>query len=133
MRWVPDHMASSCHGCKMEFWLVRRKHHCRNCGHVFCGDCSGQMARIPSQNLIHAERVCLPCYKVLTGKNSPSRESMTESSATIGGRTSVVAQVKAGGRDASPSPPDAAAPREVPIDDAAIDAAGAFQPDHQFD
>ena len=72
----------------MEFWMVRRKHHCRNCGQVFCNECTGQVARIPSQNLITAERVCLPCYKVLTGKNSPSRESMTESSATIGGERS---------------------------------------------
>lgn len=27
--WVPDHAVSSCMGCHTEFWLGRRKHHCR--------------------------------------------------------------------------------------------------------
>lgn len=27
--WVPDHAVSSCTGCHTEFWLGRRKHHCR--------------------------------------------------------------------------------------------------------
>ncbi|KRT84772.1 tyrosine phosphatase, partial [Oryctes borbonicus] len=30
--WVPDHAVSRCTGCQTEFWLGRRKHHCRNCG-----------------------------------------------------------------------------------------------------
>ena len=85
IRWVPDHMATQCFSCKVEFWVARRKHHCRSCGQVFCNECTGQMAPIPSQNLITAERVCLPCYVRLTGKSSPSRDSMTESGGTISG------------------------------------------------
>lgn len=27
--WVPDHAVSRCTGCHIEFWLGRRKHHCR--------------------------------------------------------------------------------------------------------
>ncbi len=27
--WVPDHCVSRCTGCQTEFWLGRRKHHCR--------------------------------------------------------------------------------------------------------
>lgn len=27
--WVPDHAVSRCTGCQTEFWLGRRKHHCR--------------------------------------------------------------------------------------------------------
>ena len=27
--WVPDHAVARCQGCDVEFWLGRRKHHCR--------------------------------------------------------------------------------------------------------
>lgn len=27
--WVPDHAVSKCTSCLTEFWLGRRKHHCR--------------------------------------------------------------------------------------------------------
>lgn len=30
--WVPDHCVSRCTGCQTEFWLGRRKHHCRYIG-----------------------------------------------------------------------------------------------------
>lgn len=27
--WVPDHAVNKCTGCSTEFWLGRRRHHCR--------------------------------------------------------------------------------------------------------
>jgi len=27
--WVPDHVVTHCTGCDQEFWVARRKHHCR--------------------------------------------------------------------------------------------------------
>lgn len=33
-RWVPDHMASHCFNCDCEFWIAKRRHHCR-CGPVW--------------------------------------------------------------------------------------------------
>lgn len=27
--WVPDHVVTHCAGCNHEFWMARRKHHCR--------------------------------------------------------------------------------------------------------
>jgi myotubularin-related protein 3/4 len=27
--WIPDHAVRRCMGCDTEFWLGRRKHHCR--------------------------------------------------------------------------------------------------------
>lgn len=27
--WVPDHVVTHCAECQQEFWMVRRKHHCR--------------------------------------------------------------------------------------------------------
>jgi hypothetical protein len=32
--WVPDNEAPTCMSCKAIFTVVRRRHHCRNCGKV---------------------------------------------------------------------------------------------------
>lgn len=36
----PDRDAKACPSCKKGFGAVRRRHHCRVCGGVFCGPCS---------------------------------------------------------------------------------------------
>ena len=46
--WVPDWYVEACSGCKAAFTLVRRRHHCRQCGNIFCSKCSGMTAIIPS-------------------------------------------------------------------------------------
>lgn len=38
--WVPDERAQNCFICNAVFVsMIRRRHHCRLCGRVFCGDC----------------------------------------------------------------------------------------------
>ncbi|XP_075052713.1 phosphatidylinositol-3,5-bisphosphate 3-phosphatase MTMR4 isoform X2 [Mixophyes fleayi] len=61
-RWVPDHMASHCFNCDCEFWLAKRRHHCRNCGNVFCGGCCHLKLPIPDQQLYDPVLVCNTCY-----------------------------------------------------------------------
>lgn len=34
--WMKDDMATNCTGCQVKFSITERKHHCRNCGKVFC-------------------------------------------------------------------------------------------------
>ncbi|XP_063219429.1 myotubularin-related protein 4 isoform X2 [Bacillus rossius redtenbacheri] len=63
--WVPDHAVSRCMGCDTEFWLGRRKHHCRNCGKIFCADCSENEVPLPREQLYHPVRVCCSCYSVI--------------------------------------------------------------------
>ncbi|XP_061459419.1 myotubularin-related protein 3 isoform X2 [Rhineura floridana] len=64
-RWLPDHLAAHCYGCDSAFWLVSRKHHCRNCGNVFCSSCCNQKVPVPSQQLFEPSRVCKSCYTSL--------------------------------------------------------------------
>ncbi|KAL4660607.1 myotubularin-related protein 4 isoform X1 [Arapaima gigas] len=64
-RWVPDHMASHCFNCDCEFWIAKRRHHCRNCGNVFCKDCCHLKLPIPDQQLYDPVLVCNSCYDLL--------------------------------------------------------------------
>ncbi|CAL8343439.1 unnamed protein product [Lota lota] len=61
-RWYPDHLAAQCYRCESRFWLASRKHHCRNCGNVFCASCCDQKIPVPSQQLFEPSRVCKSCY-----------------------------------------------------------------------
>ncbi|XP_028276861.1 myotubularin-related protein 4 isoform X1 [Parambassis ranga] len=64
-RWVPDHMASHCFHCDCEFWIAKRRHHCRNCGNVFCKDCCHLKLPIPDQQLYDPVLVCNICHDLL--------------------------------------------------------------------
>ncbi|XP_061105771.1 myotubularin-related protein 4 isoform X2 [Conger conger] len=64
-RWVPDHMASHCFSCDCEFWIAKRRHHCRNCGNVFCKDCCHLKLPIPDQQLYDPVLVCNTCHDLL--------------------------------------------------------------------
>uniref|UniRef100_UPI003AAAD890 phosphatidylinositol-3,5-bisphosphate 3-phosphatase MTMR4 n=1 Tax=Centroberyx gerrardi TaxID=166262 RepID=UPI003AAAD890 len=64
-RWVPDHMASHCFNCDCEFWMAKRRHHCRNCGNVFCKDCCHLKLPIPDQQLYDPVLVCVTCHDLL--------------------------------------------------------------------
>ncbi|XP_029052960.1 myotubularin-related protein 3 isoform X3 [Osmia bicornis bicornis] len=69
--WVPDHAVSRCMGCDTEFWLGRRKHHCRCCGKIFCADCSENSTPLPSEQLYNPVRVCSECFSRLHRHASP--------------------------------------------------------------
>lgn len=61
-RWIPDEEANRCMACAVPFTAFRRRHHCRNCGGVFCGVCSNSTAPLPKYGLKKAVRVCRDCY-----------------------------------------------------------------------
>merc|ERR1711963_1050960 len=63
--WIPDHAVAACMKCSTNFWFGRRKHHCRNCGFLFCRDCSSKLIPIPSEQLYHPVRVCDDCFAEL--------------------------------------------------------------------
>ncbi|XP_041720530.1 myotubularin-related protein 3 isoform X3 [Coregonus clupeaformis] len=77
-RWYPDHLAALCYGCESRFWLATRKHHCRNCGNVFCASCCDQKIPVPSQQLFEPTRVCKTCYGSLQINTAPNPMELEE-------------------------------------------------------
>ncbi|XP_030059006.1 RUN and FYVE domain-containing protein 2 isoform X3 [Microcaecilia unicolor] len=61
--WLQDKEASHCKLCEKEFSLSRRKHHCRNCGEIFCNSCSDNELPLPSSP--KPVRVCDTCHALL--------------------------------------------------------------------
>eukprot|EP00823_Brevimastigomonas_motovehiculus_P009275 TRINITY_DN8942_c0_g1_i1.p1 TRINITY_DN8942_c0_g1~~TRINITY_DN8942_c0_g1_i1.p1 ORF type:complete len:646 (+),score=156.25 TRINITY_DN8942_c0_g1_i1:101-2038(+) len=68
--WVEDSEAKECMSCKAAFTLMNRKHHCRNCGGIFCGTCSSKKTAILKYGITDQVRVCEKCYSKLGGRSS---------------------------------------------------------------
>ncbi|CAH8850954.1 unnamed protein product [Trichobilharzia szidati] len=64
-QWTKDDEAMTCFGCDREFSISTRRHHCRNCGGIFCQTCSSNRAATTFSK--DPVRVCQACYKELTG------------------------------------------------------------------
>ena len=62
--WVRDESVSMCMACDAIFTAIRRRHHCRACGHVYCGKCSQFRAPLDYDGC-KQNRVCNKCYRVL--------------------------------------------------------------------
>nr|XP_035923186.1 lateral signaling target protein 2 homolog isoform X1 [Halichoerus grypus]XP_035923187.1 lateral signaling target protein 2 homolog isoform X1 [Halichoerus grypus] len=60
--WVPDEACGFCTACKAPFTVIRRKHHCRSCGKIFCSRCSAHSAPLPRYGQVKPVRVCTHCY-----------------------------------------------------------------------
>ncbi|XP_018407902.1 PREDICTED: lateral signaling target protein 2 homolog isoform X2 [Nanorana parkeri] len=62
--WVPDSASTQCMSCCAPFTLLRRRHHCRSCGKIFCSRCSGYSSLLPHIDNAQPVRVCSHCYHV---------------------------------------------------------------------
>ncbi|KAI9987464.1 hypothetical protein PInf_023503 [Phytophthora infestans] len=90
VRWIPDAEVSVCYGCQLLFDWVRRKHHCRYCGHVFCELCTPQRSLIREDQILtnperkylavnahNPQRVCDDCHARLEPEQEELRQTMS--------------------------------------------------------
>ncbi|XP_029298279.1 RUN and FYVE domain-containing protein 1 [Cottoperca gobio] len=66
--WLKDDEATQCKHCDKEFSIARRKHHCRNCGDIYCNTCSSNELALPSYP--RPVRVCDVCHALLLQRSS---------------------------------------------------------------
>uniref|UniRef100_A0A8C1KM34 RUN and FYVE domain containing 1 n=1 Tax=Cyprinus carpio TaxID=7962 RepID=A0A8C1KM34_CYPCA len=66
--WLKDDEATRCKQCQKEFSISRRKHHCRNCGDIYCNSCSSNELALPSYP--RPVRVCDICHSLLLQRSS---------------------------------------------------------------
>ncbi|KAG7518771.1 RUN and FYVE domain-containing protein 1 [Solea senegalensis] len=66
--WLKDDEATQCKQCQKEFSIARRKHHCRNCGDIYCNSCSSNELALPSYP--RPVRVCDVCHSLLLQRSS---------------------------------------------------------------
>ena len=90
-KWVDDSKVNNCEHCKKAFSVTIRKvkfrflglykryfipnlfeifcnfkHHCRNCGQIFCYECSSETATVSSSK--KPQRVCKACFIEITNQ-----------------------------------------------------------------
>jgi len=76
-RWVLDGEVFNCQMCGVKFDMIKRKHHCRRCGGVFCKQCTPHRRLLPEGSMItvggisaklnarNPQRVCRHCQSEL--------------------------------------------------------------------
>ncbi|KAF5747189.1 COPII coat assembly protein SEC16 isoform X1 [Tripterygium wilfordii] len=73
--WVPDEAVSKCTACGTDFGAFVRRHHCRNCGDIFCDKCThGRIALTADENA-QPVRVCDRCMAEVTQRLSNAKDA----------------------------------------------------------
>nr|XP_043636882.1 1-phosphatidylinositol-3-phosphate 5-kinase FAB1B-like [Erigeron canadensis] len=81
--WMPDHSCRVCYDCDSPFTLFNRRHHCRFCGRVFCGNCA-LLHSLPCSTTDHI-RLCNYCFKQCQQQQqqgAPDHDSTSPSSSS---------------------------------------------------
>ncbi|KAG5018207.1 hypothetical protein JHK87_014062 [Glycine soja] len=75
---VPDEAVSKCTACGTDFGAFVRRHHCRNCGDIFCDKCThGRIALTADENA-QPVRVCDRCMAEVTQRLTSAKESSSK-------------------------------------------------------
>uniref|UniRef100_A0A0R3QYT2 phosphatidylinositol-3,5-bisphosphate 3-phosphatase n=1 Tax=Brugia timori TaxID=42155 RepID=A0A0R3QYT2_9BILA len=69
--WLMDDASQKCMNCQGTFYyLSNRRHHCRNCGGIFCSSCSKRTFFRVYENKGGNVRVCNKCYEFMVKARS---------------------------------------------------------------
>ncbi|KAI3699346.1 hypothetical protein L2E82_43598 [Cichorium intybus] len=72
--WVPDEASTKCTACNTYFGAFVRRHHCRNCGDIFCDKCTQGRIALTSEANAQQVRVCDQCLAEVTQRLSHANE-----------------------------------------------------------
>uniref|UniRef100_A0A6A7G6Q8 Pleckstrin domain-containing protein n=1 Tax=Hirondellea gigas TaxID=1518452 RepID=A0A6A7G6Q8_9CRUS len=72
--WQKDGSSSRCSVCKANFSVFKRRHHCRRCGQLVCGECSKTRAILIANDDKKIQRVCDECIVHLKRKDRNPRQ-----------------------------------------------------------
>ncbi|KAM7516111.1 hypothetical protein LguiA_005694 [Lonicera macranthoides] len=64
--WVPDEAVTKCKPCGADFGAFVRRHHCRNCGEIFCDKCTQGRITLTADENAQPVRVCDQCMAEVT-------------------------------------------------------------------
>ncbi|KAL3641002.1 Protein free1 [Castilleja foliolosa] len=73
--WVPDEAVTKCIGCGTDFGAFVRKHHCRNCGDIFCDKCTQGRTALTADENAPVVRVCDRCLGEVTRRLSKAKDT----------------------------------------------------------
>ncbi|KAK9271090.1 hypothetical protein L1049_026679 [Liquidambar formosana] len=73
--WVPDEAVSKCTACGTDFGAFVRRHHCRNCGDIFCDKCTHGRIALTAEENAQPVRVCDRCMAEVTQRLSNAKEA----------------------------------------------------------
>jgi len=59
---MPDRLCKVCYDCEQPFTVIRRRHHCRMCGQVFCHSCSPYVVDGRALGELGSVRACKLCH-----------------------------------------------------------------------
>ena len=68
--WIEEGASNTCMVCGSEFGLFNRKHNCRKCGKLVCGDCSKKKTILEGWYKNKPVRVCSRCYYLVHNKET---------------------------------------------------------------
>ncbi|XP_024520954.1 protein FREE1 [Selaginella moellendorffii] len=73
--WVPDEAVTKCTACSSDFGPFLRRHHCRNCGDIFCDKCTRGRTALTSDEDAQIVRVCDRCLAEVTQRLTNTKET----------------------------------------------------------
>ena len=63
--WMPDSLCKECYDCGNPFNALRRRHHCRVCGQIFCWRCCSDVVPGHMVGQTTDQRCCTYCARVI--------------------------------------------------------------------
>uniref|UniRef100_A0A7N0T0D9 FYVE-type domain-containing protein n=1 Tax=Kalanchoe fedtschenkoi TaxID=63787 RepID=A0A7N0T0D9_KALFE len=81
--WVPDEAVMKCTACGTDFGAFVRRHHCRNCGDIFCDKCTHGRIALTAEENAQPVRVCDRCLAEVTQRLSNAKELASKKSAGL--------------------------------------------------